>query len=161
MSSWSLVRLKSARITANNKGGYTTAYLPVARSSKRTIHISQVPSELTSANPFWHRVITHSHGFVYVRPPGHTSGWVSIEVEDGDTATVISRRLNAVSRLWPLGQEPHILALYSTKRTDKDDGIHNVGGRSRRTEEVAWDRVCKGLAGTFKYMVEKINAASP
>ncbi|KAK0429574.1 hypothetical protein EV421DRAFT_1745351 [Armillaria borealis] len=41
-----------------------------------------------------------------------------------------SGRLKAVSRLWPLGQEPHILPLYGAKRRDKDD-VHGVGRRRR------------------------------
>ncbi len=37
------------------------------------------------------------------------------QVEDGDTETGVLGRLKTVSRLWPLGQDPHILRPYSAK----------------------------------------------
>ncbi|PBK85600.1 hypothetical protein ARMGADRAFT_1036340 [Armillaria gallica] len=137
ISSWSLARLKTPSITANNQDRN-----PNAKNERRVCLLSLIPSDLTSANPLWHRAITYS------------TGWVTIEgqVKDGDTATGFSGLLKVVSRRWATGQEPDILPLYDAKRRDRDDGIR---GRCRRTEEVVGDRSHKGLASRLKNHMQR------
>ncbi|SJL18574.1 uncharacterized protein ARMOST_22171 [Armillaria ostoyae] len=141
-------------ITVNNpdiaSGGYTKIYLPAARSSKKTIQISQIPFNLTSSIPFCHRVSTHST-------------WVCVKLKTplGKDPIVPQRKAEGQASSFKLQGRRHL-------RCRKED----TGEKSRLFERTLQTYRGEGVGGPISQrssgyvqdspsqcMVEKINAA--